>query len=556
MQHTTAAASPPRPDRHDPEREDRLVRKRDQWLAAPIGAGLATALLAVAGCGTDDSEAAGNGEPVVMGMTDKVVSTDPAAGYEPGSWLLFNNVFQSLLSFPKGGTTPEPEAAERCGFTDRDSKVYRCTLKGGLTFSNGDKLTSKDVKYSFDRTRRIKDKNGPAAMFSALDKVETPDSKTVVFRLKAPDATFPMKIASGAGSIVDHAEYPADRLRTDGKAVGSGVYTLKDYSSQKAVFAVNGSYKGPAKVKNSGMTVKFFNAADKLKKAVEGGDVDVAYRGLSMKDIAALNNASLKQQHGTQVVEGASAEVMHLVFNLKDPVAGKLGVRKAIAYLLDRSTLVRDVYQRTAVPLYSIVPAGITGHSTSFFNTYGDRPKPDKAKDALRSAGLNGKVRLTLWATPDRYGPGTVPAFEEIAQQLNASGLFDAKVRTLPTKEYEQGMADGKFGVYVKGWIPDYPDPDNFTAPFFGKDSVVANNYSSPTITGQLLPKTADQPNRGATKEQFRELQDIVAEDVPMIPIWQGKQYAVARDGVSGLEWTLDPSTVFRFWEISKAADA
>ena len=41
-----------------------------------------------------------------------------------------------------------------------------------------------------------------------------------------------------------------------------------------------------------------------------------------------------------------------------------------------------------------------------------------------------------------------------------------------------------------------------------------------------------------------------------MIPIWQGKQYAVARDGVSGLEWTLDSSTVFRFWEISKATDA
>ncbi|MGW7574727.1 ABC transporter substrate-binding protein [Streptomyces sp. NPDC054765] len=532
------------------------MRKRDQWLAAPIGAGLATTLLALAGCGTDDSGAAGTGEPVVMGMTDKVVSTDPASGYEPGSWLLFNNVFQSLLSFPKGSTTPEPEAAERCAFTDSDSKVYRCTLKDGLTFSNGDELTSKDVKYSFDRTRRIKDANGPAVMFSALDSVEAPDAKTVIFRLKTPDATFPMKIASGAGSIVDHADYPADRLRTDGKATGSGVYTLKEYSPRQAVFGVNGSYKGPAKTKNSGMTVKFFDRADKLKKAVEKGDVDLAYRGLAMKDLAALDNASLKQQHGTQVVEGGSAEVMHLVFNLKDPVAGKLGVRKAIAYLLDRSSLVRDVYQHTAEPLYSIVPAGITGHSTSFFDTYGDSPRPDKAKAALRAAGFTGKVPLTLWATPDRFGPGTVPAFQEIAHQLNAGGLFDATVRSLPTKEFEQGAAAGRFGVYVKGWIPDYPDPDNFTQPFFGKDSVLSNHYSSPTITGHLLPRTADQPDRGATKATFRELQDIIARDVPVIPLWQGKQYAVARDSVSGLEWTLDASTVFRFWEISKSTDA
>ncbi|MEV0369719.1 ABC transporter substrate-binding protein [Streptomyces sp. NPDC050636] len=531
------------------------MRKRDQWLAAPIGAGLTIALLAVAGCGSQDSGAAGSGEPVVMGMTDKVEATDPAAGYDPGSWLLFNNVFQSLLSFPKGGTTPVPEAAERCSFTDTKSTVYRCTLKDGLKFSNGDELTSKDVKFSFDRTRRIKDKNGPAVMFSALDKVETPDAKTVVFHLKAPDATFPMKIASGAGSIVDHAVYPADRLRTDGKAVGSGVYTLEEYGPQKARFAVNPSYKGPAKTKNSGMTLKFFDARDKLKKAVQTGTVDVAYRGLAMQDIAALSS-SLDDKHGTEVIEGDSAEVMHLVFNMKDPVAGKPGVRKAIAYLLDRSTLVRDVYKHTAVPLYSIVPAGITGHNTAFFNTYGDRPQPDKAAAALRDAGQDGKVALTLWATPDRYGAGTVPAVREIAQQLNHSGLFDAKVRTAATDEYEQGMADGRYGVYVKGWIPDYPDPDNFTQPFFGKDSVLSNHYDSPRITGRLLPKTAGQPDRGATKSTFREVQDIVAQDLPVIPIWQAKQYAVARDGISGLEWTLDSSTVFRFWEIGKSADA
>ena len=88
------------------------------------------------------------------------------------------------------------------------------------------------------------------------------------------------------------------------------------------------------------------------------------------------------------------------------------------------------------------------------------------------------------------------------------------------------------------------------------KDSVLSNNYSSPAITGRLLPKTADQQDRGATKADFRELQNIVARDVPVIPIWQGKQYAVAREGISGLEWTLDSSTVFRFWEISKPAEA
>ena len=64
-----------------------------------------------------------------MGMSDKVLATDPASGYDPGSWLLFNNVFQSLLSFPNGGTEPEPDAARSCAFTRAQTKVYQCTLR-------------------------------------------------------------------------------------------------------------------------------------------------------------------------------------------------------------------------------------------------------------------------------------------------------------------------------------------------------------------------------------------------------------------------------------------
>lgn len=530
------------------------MRKRDQWLAAPLGVGLAAALLS--GCGSEDGNAAGTGQSVVMGMSDEVLSTDPASGYDPGSWLLFNNVFQSLMSFPKGSTTPQPDAAQSCKFKDDTSTVYECTLVEGLKFSNGHDLTSEDVAYSFRRTLKIDDKGGPAStMLSTIKNIKTPDKSTVVFELKRSDATFPQKIASGAGSIVDHTEYPKDKLRTDGKAVGSGVYKLESFDKKtKAVFKPNGSYKGPATLQNSGMTLKFFDGKqDELKAAVQKGDVDLAYRGLAMKDIADIEAADAGDKGSLKVIEGTSAEVQHLVFNAKDPVVGKVGVRKAIAYTIDRSTLVRDVYKRTAEPLYSVVPSGITGHRTPFFDVYGDRPQPDKAAAAIKSAGITGKVKLTLWATPVRYGPATVAEFNEIAKQLNASGLFEADVQSVPFDQYEKDIAAGKYGVYVKGWVPDYPDPDNFTAPFFGEDNVLANNYQSKEIAG-ILPSTAAQGSRAATVADFAKVQNAVAQDVPVLPLWQGKQYAVANDQISGLQWTLDASTVFRFWEISKGA--
>ncbi|MBC9725862.1 ABC transporter substrate-binding protein [Streptomyces sp. TRM68367] len=526
------------------------MNMRTQWPVLPIVAGLASGLLT--GCGTENGESGGDGSSVVVGMSDDVLATDPASGYDPGSWLLFNNVFQSLLSFPKGATEPQPEAAKSCAFTDTETKVYKCTLKDGLKFSNGDPLTSKDVKFSFDRMLKINDADGPAVMFPTLDKVETPDEKTVVFRLNTSDATFPSKIASGAGSIVASGQYDANGLRKDGEAVGSGPYKLDSFGKDQAVFSVNGNYKGTAKTQNSGVTLKFFHGDQPaLKQALMGGKVDIAYRGLTAGDIADIEEAD--NGSGVEVVEGSSAEVQHLVFNMDDPVAGKLGVRKAIAHLIDREALIKDVYQDTATPLYSIIPAGIAGHNTAFFDTYGARPSKADAEAALRADGITGKVKLTLWSTPSRYGPATDQELTEIARQLNDSGLFAANVKSVAFDQYEKDIAAGKYGVYVKGWVPDYPDADNFTAPFFGNGNVLGNNYSNNTITGSLIPATAAQSDRSATDKEFGQLQDIVADELPVLPVWQAKQYAVVRDGVYGLEYCLDASTVFRFWELSKS---
>ncbi|MCX4510092.1 ABC transporter substrate-binding protein [Streptomyces sp. NBC_01619] len=528
------------------------MKARFKRTTAPLAAGLSAVLLA-SGCGSEQGDGSdGEGVRVAVGISDDVLATDPADGYDPGSWLLFNNVFQSLMSFPKGGSTPQPEAAEKCGF-EGGSTVYQCTLREGLQFSNGNDLTSEDVKFSFERALKIASDSGPGPLLSTIDSIETPDDRTVVFKLKVPDATFPSKIASGAGSIVDHREYEAGSLRTDGKAVGSGPYQLDSFNDKEAVFSVNPHYKGTAEVRNTGVTLTFFRGNQKeLGTALKSGDVDVAYRGLTAQDIDGLQSSLEAGKKGIEVVEGSSAEVQHLVFNVKDPVAGELAVRQAFAYLVDRDALVRDVYKGTAEPLHSIIPAGIAGHNTAYFDLYGGSPQPNKARKALRDAGIDDKVKITLWSTPSRYGPATDLEMAAIAQQLNKSGLFQADVKSVEFEQYEKDIQAGKYGVYVKGWVPDYPDADNFTQPFFGEGNVLGNGYVNKEITGKMIPETAAVADRSATGDIFGKLQNKVAEELPILPLWQGKQYAVYNGNITGLEWTLDASTVFRFWEIKK----
>ncbi|MEU6341926.1 ABC transporter substrate-binding protein [Streptomyces sp. NPDC046977] len=487
-----------------------------------------------------------------MGITDKFTSVDPAAGYDVASWIVFNNVFQSLLRFPKNSTTPEPDVAKSCKFTDSLSRTFECTVRQGLRFSNGDLLTAKDVAFSFERTLKINDVNGPAVLLESINRIEAPSSDRVVFHLKYSDATFPMKIASGAGSIVNHREYPADRLRTDGRSVGSGPYRLDSYSEgHEATFSVNGQYRGSAAVQNSGMTVRFYHDESTLLSALQNREVDLAYRGLSPADVATLRTRYNTGDAGVQVEEGAGPEIQHLVFNVSDSTVASSAVRQAVAYLIDRDEITAGIYHHTTSALYSLVPKGIIAHDNAYFNRYGQGGDKMKAAAVLSDAGITEKVSFTLWATPVRFGSGTVTEAQAIAQQLNTSGLFDIDVKIADAEEYADGITAGDYAAYIRGWVPDYPDPDNFTQPLFGAGNILGNNYKDGKVS-VLIQRSAAQRNRVDASEDFRKLQEIVAEDVPVIPLWQSNQCIVAQRDIQGLGSSLDISTVFRFWEIRK----
>ena len=129
-----------------------------------------TSISLVAGCGVLSSGSSDDKGPIVVGTTSSPSTLDPAAAWD-SSWELFRNVFQTLLAYPVGATVPQPDAAKSCAFTDQSNRTYRCELRPGLTFSNGDKLDARAVKYSIDRIKKINFISGPAGLLSSLDRV-------------------------------------------------------------------------------------------------------------------------------------------------------------------------------------------------------------------------------------------------------------------------------------------------------------------------------------------------------------------------------------------------
>ncbi|WP_405852182.1 ABC transporter substrate-binding protein [Streptomyces sp. NBC_00090] len=505
----------------------------------------------VAGCGVfSDSESAGD-QRIVIGTTSSPTTLDPAAAWD-NSWELFRNVFQTLVSFPTGSTTPQADAAD-CKFTDTSSRIFECKLLDGLKFSNGHKLDAEAVRHSIERIRKINHKGGPNGMLGSLDKIETVGDRTVVFRLSKSDATFPFVLATPAMSLVDPAEYPADKLRTDGKLVGSGPYVLDSYSERKAAeLTKNPTYKGFADRKNGGVTIRYFDESDAMVAALRKDEIDATYRGLSAEDVVGLQDDK-PENKGLQLVESTGADIRYLVFNTQDPSVAKLPVRKAIAQVVDRDELVNKVYQGTAEPLYSMVPKGIAAHTTKFFDRFG-MPSVAKAKEILEDAGITEPVELTFWYTTDRYGSSTAAEFAELKRQLEESGLFKVELHGKPWKEFQAGYQKGEYPVFGRGWFPDFPDPDNFVAPFVGKENVLGTPYVSKRITDELLPKSRRESDRGTVTDEFVEAQEILVQDVRLLPLWQGKLYIAAGEDVGGGERALDPQTVMQLWELHRRA--
>ncbi|MEU7555445.1 ABC transporter substrate-binding protein [Streptomyces sp. NPDC044571] len=512
-----------------------------------ITAALASISL-LAGCGLLSDDSSDAAKRIVVGTTSAPSTLDPAAAWD-GSWELYRNVYQTLLAFPTGSTKPQPDAAQNCEFTDSANESYRCTLRKGLKFSNGEVLDAKAVKHSLDRIRTIGSKTGPKDLFGTLDKIETPDPLTVVFHLKTPDATFPFVLGSPAASLVAPKDYPADKVREDGKVTGSGPFVLDSYDEGKeAVLNKNGSYNGFANRRNDGVTIRYFADAGKMVAALKDKEIDATYRGLSAPQIKDLQTPASHAQ-GVQVVENTGAEIRYLVFNPKDPAVNKLPVRQAIAQILDRGALVSKVYQGTAEPLYSMVPKGVVGHKTPFYDTYG-QPDVEKARKILKSAGITQQVELTFWYTTDRYGASTADEFTEIKRQLDETNLFKVTLRGQPWKAFQEGYKNGEYPVFGRGWFPDFPDPDNFIAPFVGKENAVGTPYENADILGDLLPKSRREGDRAAGVREFERAQQIFADDVRLLPLWQGKLYVAAREDIAGGERALDPQTVFQMWEL------
>lgn len=126
------------------------------------------------------------------------------------------------------------------------------------------------------------------------------------------------------------------------------------------------------------------------------------------------------------------------------------------------------------------------------------------------------------------------------------------KVGAQTWEAYKQAaFSDHKYPAYGLGWFPDYVDGDNYLTPFLRDGGFMQNGYKSAAVN-RLLDRQLASTKQTERAALFGQVQDILARDVPLLPLWERKQIVAVRTGVEGVQKTFDPALQMRFSLLSK----
>jgi peptide/nickel transport system substrate-binding protein len=526
---------------------------------------LITLLLAlgIAGCGGDDDEAepsdtgaateedgeaASGGTLVFAGAADPV-ALDGALVSDGESLRVIQQIFETLVALEPGGTEPVPGLAESWE-PNEDGTEWTFQIRPDVTFHDGDPLTAEAVCANFDRWYNFKGPlQNPSASYywqvafggfatqdnpdapaeSLYESCEATDELTAVINLTKPSATFIPALAQGSFGIASPAaltEFEADAGTVDADGVfqpegtfgtehpiGTGPFKFESWTRGDSLTIVrNDDYWGEKALLDSVIFRPIADNAARLQ-ALQAGDIQ-GYDLVEPQDIETIAADS-----NLQVIDRPPFNVAYVGFNVGTPPLDDIAVRQAIAYGLDRQSVVDKFYAGRAEVAHQFMPPEVEGYADSVTEYEFD---PERSKQILQDAGYTLPVKLDFWYPTDvsrPYMPDPKRNFEAFAASLNESG-FEVVPHSAPWSPDYLGQAnEGKLPVFLLGWTGDYGDADNFVGTFFQTPGAQFGTIKAPNQEVHDLLAAAEAETDQATRVgMYQEANQLISDWLPGVP--------------------------------------
>ncbi len=417
------------------------------------------------------------------------------------------------------------------GGISKDSLTYTYRLRKDATWHDGKPVTSKDVKFTFDIIMNPKVNAVTRDGYDKVKSVETPDDHTVVFHLKEVFAPFILTFNSYPILPAHYFEGKApEEFNTDSynrNPIGAGPFRVKSWESGSYMALVPYQKYFQGKPKLDEIDVKFIPQEQVLMVQMQTGEIQY-YDSANTSQYA-----ELRKIPGVKVYTTPANTWEHIDLNVKNPILADKRVRQAIMHAIDKDQIAKKVYQGLWKPAYSDQSPLSWAYNTD--NESKLVFDLDKAKALLEKAGWKddngdgirekeGKpLALTISTTTGR---ATRERTEQVVEeQLRAAGI-DLKIKnynaTLFFGTYAEGgiLKTGKYDLGMFAWLAQI-DPDDYS--LFAADQLPPNGQNSTFWQNErcteLLKKGRKVVDREERKAIYREIQAILADEIPMIPL-------------------------------------
>jgi peptide/nickel transport system substrate-binding protein len=412
-----------------------------------------------------------------------------------------------------------------------DALTWVFHLRDGVRFHDGRPLEAEDVAYTI---RSLIDGavgnlvTAKSGNFAAVNKAEARDRLTVVVRMKRPDAGLLFNMSDGLFGVVPRGSGKDFGLHP----VGSGPFRFVSAVQDKEVIVernhdywADGVDALPAVAAGAQRIerIRFTVVPDTITSALElkKGSADLASNVVTLDMIH-----TLEAEPNLKVESGGGSPVVYVTFNVTDRLLKDKRVRQAVACAIDRQAIVDAIWRRQARLANTLLPMGHWAGATNDELAQGPSYPHDVARaqrlleEAGFPAGRDGvRMRLTMKTSTDET---TRLMAAVLQQQLRAAGIA-LEIRSAEFGTFYADVTKGAFQIYALRWIGSNEDPDIFHYAY-GSDRMPpkgANRgrYSNPRVDA-LLAEASASSDRAVRKKDYVEVQRILAEELPGIPLW------------------------------------
>jgi peptide/nickel transport system substrate-binding protein len=489
--------------------------------------------------------------PLTIRMNADIRGTD-GINRDANTDTVLHHIFETLVAF-RDDLSIGPLLAESWAVSD-DGRTYRFTLRDGATFHNGDPVTSGDVKWNWDR--RMKADSGwfcipffDGAQGLKVEAVETPDPRTVVFRINEPNALFLLQLANIQcnGWIASPKNAGADGTWNGEIAIGSGPFRLAAwekgqsvrlarYEGYRALSEPMSGYAGDRTPKVDEVSFMIVPDSATAETALEAGQIDIL-PGIAPDRIEEFRGK------GLTVLSTPGLSFTPLLLQTGDPLLSDVRMRRAIAHAIDFAQIadVRSAGQS------SFNPSAVANASAYFDDAFLAWPGYDaaRARALAAEAGYAGQtIRLQ---TNTRYQGMYENAV--LAQAMMSAAGFSVELEVMDWATQLDNYLAGKFQVQSFGYSARL-DPAQMYGVLIGDKSKTPTRQWQNDAAYALYLQSTRETDFARRQALFKEIHAMMAEDVPILGIYYEPVVDAVRPGVAG--YAVWPADKTRAWGVTK----